>query len=380
MRLSDVKIPTMKHIATVLFLFSFFLASAQKPINVTVSGNIFGLKTDTIKISQFTQMGYVDYIKAPISKKGDFTLKGKLPAKDYYVLRVSGNEHLNLILRDGADIKIYGDGANINAFHNIVGSEETSNMNAFVNELRAFNQKKDSANAYLQKFPDQFEAVNQSFSQTYYQFNSLRQKFIAENPNSPALIPTLSTMDPAKEFSVYEAVVNQLIAGFDGSPTIEQVKLNYQQLKAQNEAMDFLAPGKIAPDFAQPKADGSMLKLSDLKGKVVLIDFWASWCGPCRKENPNVVNLYKKYEKDGFTVLSVSLDKAKEPWLAAIEKDQLSWPNHVSDLKFWSNEAAQLYKVTGIPFTVLVDREGKVISTKLRGPDLENTLKGIFGH
>lgn len=366
-------------LALSLLCFSLSL-HAQQPIQVTVSGNIFGLKADTIVLAQFTQAGYVDYIKAPITKKGDFKLTGKLPAKDYYVLRVAPNEHLNLILRDKSDIKVYGDGKNINAFHNIIGSEESSNMDAFVNELRLFNQRKDSANAYLQRYPEQFEAVNQSFSKTYNEFNALRQKFIAENNNSPALIPTLSTMDPAKEFSIYEAVVNQLVAGFDGSPTIEQVKLNYQQIKAQNDAMNFLAPGKVAPDFAQAKADGSMLKLSDLKGKVVLIDFWASWCGPCRKENPNVVNLYKQYEKDGFTVLSVSLDKTKEPWLAAIEKDGLIWPNHVSDFKFWSNEAAQLYKVTGIPFTVLVDREGKIINTRLRGPELESALKGIFGH
>ncbi len=370
----------MRQILALSFLFLTLSLQAQKPIKVTVSGNIFGLKADTIILAQFTQMGYVDYLKAPITKKGDFKITGQLPAKDYYVLRVSPNEHLNLILRDNADIKVYGDGKNINAFHNIIGSDESSHMNAFVNDLRVFNQKKDSANAYVQKFPDQFNAVNQSFTQTYNEFNALRQRFIQENNNSPALIPTLSTLDPSKEFAMYETIVNQLVAGFDGSPTIEQVKVNYQQIKAQNQALDFLAPGNVAPDFAQAKADGSMLKLSDLKGKVVLIDFWASWCGPCRKENPNVVNLYKQYEKDGFTVLSVSLDKTKEPWLAAIEKDGLIWPNHVSDLKFWSNEAAQLYKVTGIPFTVLVDREGKIINTRLRGPDLENVLKGIFGH
>jgi len=368
----------MKKLLTVSLLLCSLISFAQ--IQVTVGGNIFNLKADTIILAQYTQQGYIDYIKAPVSKKGDFKLTGKLPAKDYYVLRISPNEHLNLILKDGADIKVYGDGKNINYFNNIIGSDESAHMNAFINDLRVFNSKKDSANAYLQKFPDQLDAVNQSFSQIFYEFNAVRQRFIAENPNSPALIPTLQTIDVQKEFAIYESVVNQLVTGFDGSPTIEQLKANFAQLKAQNQANEFLAPGKVAPDFSQAMADGKMLKLSDLKGKVVLLDFWASWCGPCRKENPNVVNLYKKYEKDGFTVLSVSLDQKKEPWLAAIEKDGLVWPNHVSDLKFWSNEAALLYKVTGIPFTVLIDKEGKIINTKLRGPDLENTLKSIFGH
>ena len=148
---------------------------------------------------------------------------------------------------------------------------------------------------------------------------------------------------------------------------------------AKKQAMSFLDPGKEAMDFTQNKSDGSPLKLTDLRGKVVLLDFWASWCGPCRQENPNVVRLYEKYKDAGFTVMSVSLDNNKDKWLQAIEKDKLAWPNHVSDLKGWQNEVAKLYKVSGIPFTVLIDKEGKIINKNLRGADLENTLKAIFG-
>jgi hypothetical protein len=225
----------MKKLLTVSLLLCSLISFAQ--IQVTVGGNIFNLKTDTIILAQYTQQGYIDYIKAPVSKKGDFKLTGKLPAKDYYVLRISPNEHLNLILKDGADIKVYGDGKNINYFNNIIGSDESAHMNAFINDLRVFNSKKDSANAYLQKFPDQLDAVNQSFSQIFYEFNAVRQRFIAENPNSPALIPTLQTIDVQKEFAIYESVVNQLVTGFDGSPTIEQLKANFAQLKAQNQAI-----------------------------------------------------------------------------------------------------------------------------------------------
>lgn len=137
--------------------------------------------------------------------------------------------------------------------------------------------------------------------------------------------------------------------------------------------------GKPAPEIVQNNPDSIPLKLSDLKGKVVLIDFWASWCGPCRRENPNVVNLYNIYKDKGFDVFSVSLDRSRDAWLKAINDDGLIWKNHVSDLKHWGNEAAQLYGVTSIPRTILLDREGKVIAENLRGEELAVKLQQILG-
>jgi len=136
--------------------------------------------------------------------------------------------------------------------------------------------------------------------------------------------------------------------------------------------------GVDAPDFTMNRPDGTPLKLSDLRGKVLLVDFWASWCGPCRRENPNVVAAYKKYHDKGFDVLGVSLDRTKDRWLQAIEKDGLTW-NHVSDLKGWKNEAAKLYGVTSIPSMVLLDAEGKIVARNLRGPALEAKLAELLG-
>jgi len=123
--------------------------------------------------------------------------------------------------------------------------------------------------------------------------------------------------------------------------------------------------------------EGEDLSLSDLRGKVVLIDFWASWCGPCRKENPHVVKLYKKYKDQGFEILSVSLDKDKNRWIQAIEKDGMNW-KHVSDLKGWKNQAAQTYSVKSIPHTVLLDAEGKIIARNLRSKALDRELEKVF--
>ena len=151
-----------------------------------------------------------------------------------------------------------------------------------------------------------------------------------------------------------------------------------QKLQSQINVFTKLRLGVVAPDFAQVTPNGDTLKLSDLRGKVVMIDFWASWCRPCRQENPRVREVYAKYKDKGFEILGVSLDNNKQRWIDAIEKDQLPWP-HVSDLKQWKNEAARMYNVSSIPYTVLLDEDGKIIAKKLRAHQLEGKLAEIFG-
>jgi peroxiredoxin len=148
-------------------------------------------------------------------------------------------------------------------------------------------------------------------------------------------------------------------------------------LKEDMDKMRKLMVGSVAPDFGQPTPEGNDLKLSDLRGKYVLVDFWASWCGPCRRENPNVVRMYDQYKSKGFEILSVSLDNTRDNWLKAIEADKLNW-RHVSDLKGWSNSVAQLYEVTGIPQTYLIGPDGKIVAKGLRGPSLEAKLSELL--
>jgi thiol-disulfide isomerase/thioredoxin len=150
------------------------------------------------------------------------------------------------------------------------------------------------------------------------------------------------------------------------------------QLKAYLEQRRTFITGIEAPNFTANTPEDKPLSLKDLRGKVLLVDFWASWCGPCRRENPNVVLMYNKYHAKGFEILSVSLDSDKSRWLGAIQQDGLIW-NHVSDLKGWQNDAAKLYAVTSIPQTILLDKDGKIIARNLRGEALGEALKNIFG-
>jgi peroxiredoxin len=138
-----------------------------------------------------------------------------------------------------------------------------------------------------------------------------------------------------------------------------------------------LQVGQIAPEIALADTSGKIITLSSLKGKYVLIDFWASWCGPCRKEMPNVKRLYEKYKNKNFEILGVSLDRDRSAWIKAIKDDGLPWL-HISDLKFWECEAARDYNVQAIPYTVLVDKDGKIIAKELRGEELEKKLEEVI--
>jgi thiol-disulfide isomerase/thioredoxin len=163
--------------------------------------------------------------------------------------------------------------------------------------------------------------------------------------------------------SEYPALIDDQIAG---------INAQYQSLA------EAAVEGGKAPEINLNDTNGKPLPLSSLRGKVVLIDFWASWCMPCRQENPNVVKMYEKYKNKGFTVYSVSLDESKDAWIKAINADNLSWPNHVSDLKGWQSEAAAAYSVSAIPATFLLDKEGNIVAQNLRGPELEQKLQEIL--
>lgn len=197
-----------------------------------------------------------------------------------------------------------------------------------------------------------------------------QMKYVTENPSSPVSAYLVYNIYRHKPLDEIKSAVAKLDSTLTSSPY-------YESISERVTKLENVAVGKMAPDFTMNDSDGNPVALSSLKGKYVLIDFWASWCGPCRRENPNVVKLYTEFKDKGFDILGVSLDQKKDAWLQAIEDDQLSW-NHVSDLKGWGNEAAQLYAVSGIPHTVLLDMDGKIIAKNLRGDELHNKISELL--
>ena len=366
-------------------IFTFFtftllttIGFAQDKVKFVLKGQIFNTESDTLKMLQNDGQENHEVATIVLDKKGFFEQSITLEDKDYYILALEDGQSINVIVEGNDTIKVYGDGRNLFYHTNIVNSESSTSIMELLRVNAQYKHQLDSANAYLQANPEKKNEIQQGFQSTYQAYLGQRQSFIAANTKSPALIAAISSINIEQEFEIYELLVENLKNSFGESPTVKRIAKEYEANKAQMVARMPIAPGSVAREIALPNPAGDTMRLSDYKGKVVLLDFWAAWCGPCRKENPNVVKLYKEYKDQGFEVFSVSLDKTKEAWMQAIEQDGLIWDAHVSDLKFWNSSAAKDYKVSSIPFTVLIDREGKVIGTNLRGQELANTLKNLF--
>lgn len=367
----------MKLRFTFFLLFPLFCFGQGQPFKV--SGQIFFSGVDSVYLSQQFGSTFKDYYASPLDAKGNFELKGFLAGPDYYILRV-GQNNLNLVIRDSTAIQIFGDGRNLLQFCNFVNAEESRQMHEYVVLNANWRAKADSALAAIKTNPTKEADINTYMTQAYSQFQTALQSYVGMYANSAALILPLSSIQLDQDFASYEKLIVPLYQSFSQSAILQNLYQNFLSVKQARDAANPFATGKTVPDFEELRTDGKKkMKLSDLKGQVVLLDFWASWCGPCRAENPNVVQNYQKYKDAGFTVMSVSLDSNKDKWLAAIAADQLVWPNHVSDLGGWKSKVAVLYGVQSIPFTVLLDKEGRVIATNLRGAALEQTLQQIFG-
>lgn len=260
--------------------------------------------------------------------------------------------------------------------------ELVNNKYSLVNEKKSDLEKQmlnadEQGRAIYSKAQNMVSSIVQQYQNQYNnesaKNNKALQNMLLENKDDIAVLMFLDNFPREKYMDLHSQVVKALHAKY---PEHQLVKERYAVETSPATATSI---GAIAPDLAFPDPSGQIRKLSDLRGKVVLLDFWASWCRPCRGENPHVVAMYHKYHDKGFEVFSVSLDRDKANWEKAIMADGLIWPNHVSDLKYWSSEAARIYGVSSIPCTFLLDQNGRIIAKNLRGESLAKALEQLFG-
>ena len=278
-----------------------------------------------------------------------------------------GPEKINITSKDSLSIatftgsKIYDEHA---AYNKTIGGS--------IMELTAMYQK-DYAEASPEdkRDPEFMAAINARQTELRKQRGLKQIEFVKANPNSFFALTALS------EVAGTYADMTTAKKLLDGLNKDLRKRDMAKELEQRIAAERLTAIGKPAPAFTQDDVNGKPLSLADLKGKVVLLDFWASWCSPCRAENPNMLKQYKIYKDKGFEILSVSLDSKKNDWIKAIEEDGLPWL-HVSDLKGWNNAAGRLYGVRGVPACYLIDRDGKIIADNVRGEKLNEKLSEIF--
>lgn len=353
-----------------------------------LKGTLQNTKGESVYLEKLSQSGTVVVDSATMDDKGDFVLSNYSPSVGFYRLRINNANFAMLVLDSAQKVTIKGDARDLgNTFsaegspdtklfleYNVMAQNQKRRTDSLENIFRTalITQKLDSltADSLSKELQKPYETMIAQYS------DKVAQK-IKENTGSFASIMAIQQLKPENYMDVYKALDQGLQKKYPNSDDIKSFHAMVQQTQMMVVRSEATKVGNEAPELILPTPDNKELALSSLRGKVVLIDFWASWCGPCRKEMPNVKLVYQKYKDKGFEIYGVSLDKDRNAWLEAIEKDGLKWPQ-VSDLKFWQSEAAQTYAVQSIPHTVLIDRDGKILASGLRGAELERKLAEVL--
>ncbi len=379
-------------IAAVLFLF---WSCTKEEKGFTVSGKLENAAGNMIYLKEMTSRELIPVDSCKIDTSGSFTLKGiSAESRFFSVFSHEGNQ-VYLLAKTGDEISLFGNARDLSGSYRVEGSEDsrlicelTIEQNKTIERIRRLNK---IFNDSLQS-PD-FMNIKTELDSAYAGIVRAQReftfRFIEENLRSQASLmalyqqigPRHYLLDPDEDFRYFSMVDSSLSILYPGSDAVMDLHRQVEELK-QRKQMEALSAARLgigaeAPDIALPSPSGDTIVLSSLRGKVVLLDFWASWCAPCRYENPNLVKNYKKYRDRGFEIYQVSLDRTRSAWLKGIEQDKLDWV-HVSDLQYWNSIVVPVYNIQGIPMNYLLDRNGRILAQNLRGEMLDRKLEEIF--
>ncbi|MGV3502062.1 MAG: redoxin domain-containing protein [Adhaeribacter sp.] len=341
----------------------------------TIQGKLQHATSGDIYLSELGEQQFVFRDTAQVGADGSFAFSGKDADPGIYRISLT-DKNMFLLVIDTPRIEVEADARDLRKTFVVKGSPETGILKQLLTQMDGMQQQGASLEqrfraAQAAGKEDSLGLLQEKFMDLQADNTKQVKRIIRSNANSfVATFATASLVNPEEDF----AFADSMAAIFEKSkPESPYTKALLTRLNALRST----AVGTAAPDISLPSPEGKEVSLSSLKGKYVLVDFWASWCGPCRQENPNVVRMYNKYKDKGFEIFGVSLDENRDKWLKAIAMDKLTWP-HVSDLKGWNSAAAQLYNVQAIPQTLLLDKEGKIIAKNLRGKALEDKLASLL--
>ncbi|MBK7182212.1 MAG: AhpC/TSA family protein [Bacteroidetes bacterium] len=347
-----------------------------------LTGKFSNSKGETVIFEQMAPDGLKSLDTAVIDENGEIKITAVIPEKGFYRLKISDKNFATFIIDTNEKVIVGGDAADLGNTYTVEGSPD-SKLFWEINQASMKNyRKRDSLQKAFQNFVNmsqmdsiKIDSMSNELEKPYMalveEHNKFLQNFVKKNTTSFAALAAIQQLPPEEFLETYLKLDKGLFGKY---PNSTYIKAFHDGVASQRK----LALGTPAPEIVMNTPDGKPLALSSLKGKIVLVDFWASWCGPCRAENPTVVKAYNKYKSKGFDIYSVSLDKDLDKWKEAIKKDNLTWNNHVCDFKFWQSPVVALYNFDGIPYNVLIDKDGNILAKSLRGEDLEKKLEELL--
>ncbi|MBX2931538.1 MAG: AhpC/TSA family protein [Chitinophagaceae bacterium] len=364
-----------KYLIFILAAVSIVACKTKDNGTFTVTGKILNTTSDTVYLEEIpfaAQKAIV--IDSTTLQNNSFNLKGIAPDERLFALTIHKGPQI-LLVNDSKNIEVTLDVNNFKDYQ-VKGSKASSSLKQLFSDYDAQLTKVKKAYTVLDSLQE--KNANDSTLKLHFlqrdnemnKLNTIIIDFVAKTESPAACLQALGMATRSMDLEELQTLAAKAVGKFKDNG-------NIQKFTAMLKGEEYPLLNKQAPEIALNTPEGKTVKLSDYKGKYVLVDFWASWCKPCRQENPHVVKAYNKYKDKNFTILGVSLDNDKKSWVDAIAKDNLTW-THISDLLQWDTPLIEVYKFDGIPFNVLIDPSGKIIATGLRGDALEKKLGEVL--